>query len=243
LKPREAPLVSVRQLGKRFGTRWVVRNLSFALHPGVILGLVGANGGGKTTTLRMLAGLVRPDEGEGSLWGRDINRLGPEARHDIGYMSQRLSLYPELTVRENLLFLNAALALPGREKVDHATDRFGPGSVSKTRFDRLSGGWARRAQFAAVTLGNPRILLLDEPTAGLDTVTRQLIWQWLDEFAQAGHGIVISTHDLAEAERCPTILHFADGHVTGPVSPADLVGETGATDLEDAVFRLAVGNQ
>lgn len=100
MKAREAPLISVRGLGKRFGARWVVRDLSFTLMPGVILGLVGANGGGKTTTLRMLAGLTRPDEGEGSVWGRDIYRLDPRARRDIGYMSQRLSLYPELTVRE-----------------------------------------------------------------------------------------------------------------------------------------------
>ncbi|MEK7454906.1 MULTISPECIES: ABC transporter ATP-binding protein [Sphingomonadaceae] len=239
MKAREAPLISVRGLGKRFGARWVVRDLSFTLMPGVILGLVGANGGGKTTTLRMLAGLTRPDEGEGSVWGRDIYRLDPRARRDIGYMSQRLSLYPELTVRENLAFRGALLPPPSRPTIDLAIERYGLSEVLDTRFDRLSGGWARRAQFAAVTLHSPRILLLDEPTAGLDVLTRQMIWHWLSELADAGHGVIISTHDLAEAERCAYILHYTDGRLNGPMPPAALVVEAGAASLEDAVIRLA----
>lgn len=242
MKPddRVAQSVAVRGLGKRYGGAWVVRGVDLTLAPGAMLGLVGANGGGKTTTLRMLAGLVRPDAGEGRVFGHDIRKPGPALRRDIGYMSQRLSLYPELSVAENLAFRAAVLLLPHRsDTIARATDRYGLGDVLGTRFDRLSGGWARRAQFAAVTLGNPRLLLLDEPTAGLDVATRRAIWAWLGAFSAAGHVVIVSTHDLAEAADCPLILHYTAGVTEGPMTPARFVAASGVSDLEEAVLRLA----
>lgn len=240
MKVLEEALLAVDGLGKRFGDRWALRDLSFTLRAGSIVGMVGANGGGKTTTLRLLAGLIRPDAGKGHVLGHDIRDLDTDARRQIGYMSQRLSLYPELTVKENLAFRGALLTHRPTPLINRAVDRYGLDKVLHTRFDRLSGGWARRAQFAAVTLDDPQILLLDEPTAGLDVVTRQLIWGWLGDLASAGHGVVISTHDLSEAERCPYILHYDEGRVTKLMPPADLVAQTGSTDLEDAVARLAM---
>jgi ABC-type multidrug transport system ATPase subunit len=236
----EARTVTVAGLGKRYGGTWVVRDVAFTLGPGAILGLVGANGGGKTTTLRMLAGLVRPDVGTGHVFSHDISRPSTALRQTIGYMSQRLSLYPELTVAENLAFRAAVLGLPNRSDViARAADRYDLAGVLATRFDRLSGGWARRAQFAAVMLGEPGLLLLDEPTAGLDVATRRAIWRWLGEFAAAGHIVIVSTHDLAEAGHCPSVLHYAAGISEGPMTPTDLVTASGGSDLEDAVLRLA----
>ncbi|OAH45374.1 ABC transporter [Sphingobium yanoikuyae] len=235
-------LVGMLGVGKRFGGRWVIRDLTFSLDAGAMLGLVGANGGGKTTTLRMLAGLLKPDSGGGIVLGHDLRRPSGQMRRDIGYMSQRLSLYPELTVAENLAFRATALGLKDRHAIiEAAVDRYGLGDLLRTRFDRLSGGWARRAQFVAVTLASPKLLLLDEPTAGLDVATRRAIWSWLGDFARAGHVVVVSTHDLAEAQLCPAILHYSDGLAEGPMPPAGLIARAGAVDLEDAVLRLAGG--
>ncbi len=236
------PAIAVRGLGKAFGGRWAIRDLSFTMEPGAMLGLVGANGGGKTTTLRMLAGLIAPDAGEGQVLGRTLGRPDVGLRYQIGYMSQRLSLYPELSVAENLRFRADVLALdePGRV-VERGAARFGLAPVMTTRVERLSGGWARRAQFAATMTGDPPLLLLDEPTAGLDILTRHAIWCWLAELAEMGHCIVISTHDLTDAERCPAILHFADGRADGPMPPATLIERGGGGTLEKSLLALAGG--
>ena len=233
-------LIDVRGLAKAYGNRTVIQGVSLRLEPGQIVGLVGANGGGKTTTLRMLSGLLRPDAGEGRVLGEDITANSRHRRGEIGYMPQRLSLYPELSVAENLRFRLRAHGLDrGKARLAEAVERWGLQSVVKTRFDRLSGGWGRRVQFAATMLASPKLLLLDEPTAGLDVVTRHDIWRWLGELAAQGCGIVISTHDLVEAERCPLILHYADGSAHGPVAPATLIADSGTDGLEAAVVALA----
>ncbi len=234
------PLIDVAALAKRYGARTVIQRVSLRLEPGQIVGLVGANGGGKTTTLRMLAGLLRPDAGSGQVLGEDVAARTRQRRGEIGYMPQRLSLYPELSVAENLRFRLRAHGFDRmRARLAEAVVRWGLDSVIDTRFDRLSGGWGRRVQFAATMLSAPRLLLLDEPTAGLDVVTRHDIWRWLTDLAAQGCGIVISTHDLIEAERCPLILHYADGRAHGPVAPAALIAESGSDTLEAAVAALA----
>lgn len=234
------PLIDVAALAKRYGARTIVRGVTLRLERGQIVGLVGANGGGKTTTLRMLAGLLRPDAGSGHVLGGDIAAQTRHRRGEIGYMPQRLSLYPELSVAENLRFRLQAHGLDRtRARLAESVSRWGLEHVIDTRFDRLSGGWGRRVQFAAAMLSAPRLLLLDEPTAGLDVVTRQDIWRWLTDLAAQGCGIVISTHDLVEAERCPLILHYADGHAHGPVAPAALIADSGSETLEAAVAALA----
>jgi ABC-type multidrug transport system ATPase subunit len=224
------PLVSVRGLGKRFGGRSVIAGVDLDVARGDIIGLVGANGGGKTTTLRMLAGLVAPDSGTGQVLGTDIRGRGP--RRGIGYMGQALALYADLSVAENLRF---RAAVHGGDTAAVA-QRYGLGPVLASRVETLSGGWQRRVQFAATLIGAPALLLLDEPTAGLDVATRRDIWAWLGDLAAAGHGIVISTHDLAEAERCPVILHYAAGRAEGPWRVSDFLGASGAGSLEAAVL-------
>ena len=235
-----APLIEVLGLRKAFAGRNVIEGVSLRLGAGDILGLVGANGGGKTTTLRMLAGLLAPDAGEGTVLGHDVRRPGAGLRARVGYMGQRLSLYPDLTVAENLLFRARAhdLARPA-DALMEAARRFGLDTVLPTRFERLSGGWARRVQFAATLIAAPLLLLLDEPTAGLDVATRRDIWRWLGELAGGGTAIVISTHDLAEAERCPAILYYEGGRVEGPLAPAALAAANNAVSLEAAVIARA----
>ncbi|MBC2668478.1 ABC transporter ATP-binding protein [Novosphingobium piscinae] len=231
------PLVEVRGLAKAFGGREVVCDVTIRLVAGDLLGLVGANGGGKTTTLRMLAGLVTPDTGSGTVLGAAI-RAGRIDRRRIGYMSQRLALYPELTVIENLHFHGQVHGLP-RTAAGDALTRFGLEAVTAQRFGTLSGGWARRVQFAASVLHAPPLLLLDEPTAGLDAVTRAALWGWIMQFAGTGSAVVVSTHDLAEAERLPQIMLYHDGRASARTTPAAMIGAAGATSLEAAVLARA----
>ena len=234
------PLIDVRDLAKRYRGRSVVSGLTLRFEPGQIVGLVGANGGGKTTSLRLFAGLLRPDAGGGHVLGEDVMRRAAARRARIGYMPQRLSLYPELTVAENLRFYADAHGLSDPPaQVAAAVARWGLAPMLGARFATLSGGWGRRVQFAATMIHAPPLMLLDEPTAGLDVVTRGDIWRRLSDLADEGHGVVIATHDLAEAERCPTILHYHDGAVDGPAAPRDLIARTGATTLEAAVAIMA----
>ena len=227
-------VVDVRGLAKHFGRRTVVRDVSLRLCAGDLIGLVGANGGGKTTTLRMLAGLVAPDSGSGSVLGTALGS-GRIDRARIGYMSQRLALYPELTVVENLRF-HARVHAVGLAAVDDSIAHYGLDPVADQRFGILSGGWARRVQFAASVIHAPPLLLLDEPTAGLDIVTRQLIWGWLFVLAAAGHTIVVSTHDLTEAARLPQIVLYRDGRAAPQTTPVAVMAQAGAATLDAAVL-------
>ena len=234
------PLIAVVGLGKKRQGRTVVSGVTLRLMPGEMVGLVGANGGGKTTTLKMLAGLMTPDEGTGRVLGQDIAAENPERRLRLGYMPQRSSLYAELSVRQNLRFRAKVYGDPRPDTtIAAACARWGLDGILDQRIATLSGGWSRRVQLVAAVLHAPPLILLDEPTAGLDVVTRNDLWRWLGELAAAGHGIVIATHDLAEAERCPSILHYQDGQVTGPTSPEALIEMTSASSLETAVAALA----
>ncbi len=233
------PVIDVRGLAKRYGGATVIEGVTLTLNAGEMVGLVGANGGGKTTTLRILAGLIAADGGEGTVLGEDIRRARPGAR-GIGYMAQKLGLYPELTARENLCFRADAHGLAdATARIAETAAQFDIGPVLDTRFERLSGGWARRVQFAATMLHRPRLLLLDEPTAGLDVATKRAIWGWLAAFTGAGHAVVIATHDLIEAERCPAILHYAGGRASDAATPAAFVASSGAATLEEAVLARA----
>jgi len=233
------PLVEVAGVGKAYNGRTVVAGVTLTVRRGDIVGLVGANGGGKTTTLRILAGLLRADAGAGRVLGGDLSAVTPARRGATGYMGQRLALHADLSVAENLRF-HAAVHGLGREAVAQAVARHGLASVGDTRFGELSGGWARRVQFAATVLHAPPLMLLDEPTAGLDVVTRRHIWGWLGDFAAAGHGIVISTHDLQEAERWPSILLYERGRASQQTTPSALIARCGVASLEDAVAGDAI---
>jgi ABC-type multidrug transport system ATPase subunit len=231
-------IVDVEGIAKRYRGGGGVSGVTLQLKRGELLGLVGANGGGKTTTLRILGGLLVPDAGAGCVLGYDLRSDRPDRRR-IGYMGQRLSLYPDLTAFENLRFHAAAHGL-ARDAVDAAVTRFGLAEAMAKRVGTLSGGWARRVQFAASLIHEPPLILLDEPTAGLDAVTRRQLWTWLADLAGGGHAVVVSTHDLAEAAALPAIALFHGGTAQPVTTPAAMLASTGTASLEDAVVRVAL---
>ncbi len=230
------PVIAVRGLSRSYGARLAVDGINLVLGAGDVVGLVGANGGGKTTTLRMLAGLLKPSVGSGQVLGCDIMQPARAARHRIGYMTQSLALYPELTVGENLRFRADVLCCGEAGAIAAAIEKFGLADVLSSKISELSGGWARRVQFAASVMHRPSLLLLDEPTAGLDARTRRDMWRWIAELASAGCAVLVSTHDLHEAEQCPRILHFREGRVDGPLPPSHLMQRSGSATLEAAVI-------
>jgi ABC-2 type transport system ATP-binding protein len=216
-------LIAVEDLTKRYARRVAIENFALTLHPGEIYGFLGANGGGKTTTLRMLVGLVRPDRGQGQVLGFDLLRRPQEIRKHVGYMSQRFSLYSELSVFENLHFRAEVYGLRNpREATEAAIENFGLSRFASTPAAVLSGGWARWLQLAAALIHAPRLVLLDEPTAGLDAASRQGVWRRLGVLSAAGLGVIVSTHDLAEADRCSRTAVFSEGRVIATGTPEEV---------------------
>jgi ABC-2 type transport system ATP-binding protein len=216
-------LVDVAEVTKRYGERTAIANLALAVRPGEVLGLVGANGGGKTTALRILAGVLKPDEGQGHVLGFDLRRDANFIREHVGYMSQRSSFYADLSVFENLRFRAAVYALDRpKSMAEAAILEFGLSEYARTAAGKLSGGWARRLQLAAALIHSPRLILLDEPTAGLDATSRHEVWGRIGWLAQHRTGIIISTHDLAEAERCSRAILLAEGRVVAYGTPEQI---------------------
>jgi ABC-2 type transport system ATP-binding protein len=213
-------LVAVDEVAKRYAHRVAVEKLTLALQPGDVFGLVGANGSGKTTTLRILAGILKPDQGQGHVLGCDLVRDAREIRQHVGYMSQRFSLYADLSVFENLRFRAAVYGVDKpRAAAEAAINDFGLTPCRRSPVKQLSGGWARRLQLAAAMIHAPRLLLLDEPTAGLDAMARQEVWQRLGRLATQGAGVIVSTHDLAEAEQCSHIACLSEGRAVAVGTP------------------------
>jgi ABC-2 type transport system ATP-binding protein len=223
-------VLAVEGVTKRYGRRVAVEDLSLELGPGEIVGLVGGNGGGKTTTLRILGGLLAPDSGQGSVLGFDLICHARSIRRHVGYMSQRLSLYAELSVRENLRFRAQVYGASRPRAVAEATlEEFDLTEYARMPAGRLSGGWARRLQLAASMIHAPRLLLLDEPTAGLDAVSRQEVWRRLAGRTAAGVSVVISTHDLAEAEWCTRATLLSEGRIAAVGTPEQVARSAPAT--------------
>jgi ABC-2 type transport system ATP-binding protein len=204
--------IDVRGLTKSFDGRKVVRNLSMQVRRGTIYGFLGPNGSGKTTTIRMITGLLTPDEGEGTCLGYDIRTQAWQIKRHVGYMTQRFSLYEDLSVRENLEFVARlyGLAHPAAE-ARAMVGRLGLGGREEQLAGELSGGWKQRLALGACTLPNPQLLLLDEPTAGVDPKARREFWNEIHALAAQGLTVLVSTHYMDEAERCHEIAYIAYG--------------------------------
>ena len=206
--------IEVEGLNKSFGERRVVRDFSIAVEQGRITGFLGPNGSGKTTTLRMLCGLLTPDSGRGTALGLDIVADAAEIKRRTGYMTQRFSLYEDLTVEENLLFSARIHGLDNRRgRVDTALRDLGLAERRRQLAGTLSGGWKQRLALAAATLHEPQLLLLDEPTAGVDPQARRTFWDEIHALAANGLTVLVSTHYMDEAERCHDIAYIAYGNL------------------------------
>ncbi len=207
-------VIDVRGLRKSFGDRKVVEGLSLKVEKGQICGFLGANGSGKTTTIRMLCGLLVPDAGEGQCIGLDIIREAPLIRRHVGYMTQKFSFYEDLTVFENLDFVASVYEMKNRRAaVDDIMARMGLTDRRDQLAGQLSGGWKQRLALAACVLHQPQLLLLDEPTAGVDAKARREFWDLIHDMAGEGLTVLVSTHYMDEAERCNRIVYLANGRI------------------------------
>jgi ABC-2 type transport system ATP-binding protein len=212
MTPTPDIVIDVKGLTKRFGGRAVVRDLSMQVRRGTIYGFLGPNGSGKTTTIRMLCGLLTPDGGEGTCLGFDIRTEPEKIKRRIGYMTQRFSLYEDLSVRENLEFVGRLYGLSdARAAAQAMIGRLGLAGREEQIAGTLSGGWKQRLALGACTLPNPQLLLLDEPTAGVDPKARREFWSEIHTLAAAGLTVLVSTHYMDEAERCHEIAYIAYG--------------------------------
>jgi ABC-2 type transport system ATP-binding protein len=201
-----------------------VDELDMALAPGRICGFLGPNGSGKTTTLRMLCGLLTPDAGSGTCLGLDIRTEGPQIRRQVGYMTQRFGLYEDLSIRENLDFIARLFELPARRQaVDQALQRLELSARQHQLAGTLSGGWKQRLALAACLLHEPRLLLLDEPTAGVDPKARRDFWDEIHRLAAQGITVLVSTHYMDEAERCHELMYIAYGKVLARGTQAQII--------------------
>jgi ABC-2 type transport system ATP-binding protein len=206
--------IDVQGLTKRFGEKTVVKDLSIQVERGRITGFLGPNGSGKTTTLRMICGLLTPDAGHGTALGLDILTQAREIKRRTGYMTQKFSLYDDLTLEENLTFMARIYGLDSRrERVDQALERLGLAARRKQTAGTLSGGWKQRLALAACVLHEPDLLLLDEPTAGVDPKARRAFWDEIHSLAAEGLTVMVSTHYMDEAERCHDIAYIAYGEL------------------------------
>ncbi|WP_041795282.1 ABC transporter ATP-binding protein [Pararhodospirillum photometricum] len=220
--------VAVEGLTKRFGRRTVVDSVSLTVAEGEIHGFLGPNGSGKTTTLRMLCGLLRPDGGRGSCLGFDIVRDSWAIKSRVGYMTQRFSLYEDLTIKENLDFVARLYGLDRRRtRVESALERLGLGERRNQLAGTLSGGWKQRLALAACILHAPKLLLLDEPTAGVDPKARRAFWDEIHRLAAEGMTVLVSTHYMDEAERCHRIAYMAYGRLLANGSVAAVIKSAG----------------
>jgi ABC-2 type transport system ATP-binding protein len=231
--------IDVQGLTKRFDGRLVVDQVSLQVARGHVCGFLGPNGSGKTTTIRMLCGLLTPDAGRGTCLGLDITSHAPEIKRQVGYMTQRFGLYEDLSIRENLDFVARLFELPRRAAaVNHALQRLGLAERQQQLAGTLSGGWKQRLALAACLLHEPRLLLLDEPTAGVDPKARREFWDHIHQLAEQGMTVLVSTHYMDEAARCHELVYIAYGRVLAQGHADRIVAEAGASDLEDAFVRL-----
>ena len=220
----EPALIDVHGLTKRYGDRVVVDNFDMRVPKGRIYGFLGPNGSGKTTTIRMLCGLLTPDAGEGTCMGYDIRTQAALIKREVGYMTQRFGLYEDLTIEENLDFIARVYAVAERpRKVRETLEGLGLATRREQLAGSLSGGWKQRLALAACLIHSPRLLLLDEPTAGVDPAARRDFWNHIHELAAAGLTALVSTHYMDEAERCHELTYIAYGRLLTRGTVAEVI--------------------
>ncbi|MDD5139937.1 MAG: ABC transporter ATP-binding protein [Verrucomicrobiales bacterium] len=225
--------IDVRGVTKKFGARTVVNDIAMQVRPGEIYGFLGPNGSGKTTFLRMLCGLLKPDAGSGHCLGLDFRRESAEIKKRVGYMTQRFSFYEDLTIEENLDFIARLYAMPQRKlAVEKSLERLGMVERRTQLAGTLSGGWKQRLALAACLIHEPQLLLLDEPTAGVDPKARRDFWEEIHKLAAAGLTFLITTHYMDEASRCHRLGYIAYGNLLAHGTVDEVVKTAGLTTWE-----------
>lgn len=220
--------IDVHGLTKTFGKRTAVDHVDINMPRGQVWGFLGPNGSGKTTTIRMLCGLLKPDEGQGTCLGYDILKQSREIKPQVGYMTQKFSYWEDLSIRENLEFVANLYGIRNsRQVIDQALDDLGLVTRQTQLAGTLSGGWKQRLALAACTLHNPKMLMLDEPTAGVDPQARRDFWDQIHRLSAQGLTVLVSTHYMDEAERCDQIVYIAYGRLMTQGRVEDIIERSG----------------
>lgn len=233
--------IDVRDLTKRFGDFTAVDSISFNVRRGEIFGFLGANGAGKTTAMRMLCGLSLPTEGQATVAGYDLYREAEKIKKSIGYMSQKFSLYEDLTVRENNRFYGGIYGLTDeqiKEKTQFMLEHLNLQKQADTLVKSLPLGWKQKLSFSVAIMHDPQIVFLDEPTGGVDPVTRREFWTMIYEAAHRGTTVFVTTHYMDEAEYCNRLSIMVDGRIDAMGAPADLIKEFGVTGMNQVFVQL-----
>ena len=234
--------IDVADLTRRFGAFTAVDGISFNVRAGEVFGFLGANGAGKTTAIRMLTGLLAPSSGRAIVAGHDVAREAERVKRDIGYMSQRFSLYEDLTVRENITLYGGIYDLSDRDIRDRTSRmlaRLGLEHAADQLVRAIPLGWRQKLAFSVALLHEPRIVFLDEPTSGVDPITRRQFWEMIYETAAAGTTVLVTTHYMDEAEYCDRISIMVAGRIGAMGTPADLKKQFAAGSIDELFVRLA----
>jgi ABC-2 type transport system ATP-binding protein len=233
--------VEIRHLTRRFGSIVAVRDLNLTIAKGEVFGLLGPNGSGKTTTIRMLCGLLAPSEGTAVVAGVDVNEAPDQIKERIGYMSQRFGLYEDLTVAENMEFYGGIYGLKGagrRGRIAEVVQFLGLDRRLHQLAGTLSGGWKQRLALACALMHGPAVIFLDEPTAGVDPAARRAFWSTIKTLAAQGTTVIVTTHYMDEAGRCGRVALLSQGHLIALGTPDEVATQVGGKTLEDAFIIL-----
>ena len=237
----QSPGIVTKGLRKEFHGIVAVENLDLEVHRGEIFGLLGPNGSGKTTTIRMLTGLIVPTAGSATVVGIDVVKSPELVRRRIGYMSQRFGLYDDLTVRENLEFYAGVYGIVGderRRRIPEQLAEYGLTERAAQLAGTLSGGWKQRLALACATTHGPDLVFLDEPTAGVDPASRKFFWELIARRAAAGMTVLVTTHYMDEAERCQRLAFLSRGHLIGIGTPKEITARFGVASVEEVFLEL-----
>lgn len=236
--------ISANKLTKRFGDFIATNEITFEVMQGEIFGFLGANGAGKTTAMRMLCGLSKPTSGEAKIAGFDVYKQTEKIKKSIGYMSQKFSLYEDLTILENIRFFGGIYGLSNaeiKEKGENLISELGLQNQFKKLVGELPLGWKQKLSFSVAILHNPKIIFLDEPTGGVDPVTRRQFWDLIYAAAERGMTIFVTTHYMDEAEYCNRVSIMVDGKIEALGSPTNLKQQFQANSMDDVFYQLARG--
>ncbi len=235
------PAIDAKDLTRRFGSFTAVDGITFQVEPGEVFGFLGANGAGKTTAIRMLVGVLQPTSGSATVAGYDVRTQAEQVRRRIGYMSQKFSLYEDLTVRENITLYGGIYGVSDRDIAARTADilaRLGLEHAGGELVGRIPLGWKQQLAFSVALLHRPAVVFLDEPTSGVDPITRRNFWELIYEAGAGGTSVLVTTHYLEEAEYCRRISIMVNGAIAAMGTPAEVRTTVGADTLDEVFLTL-----